>query len=129
MEELNYSYSSTPYDDVHRTLLNDCPKLIIPVVNEIFQRNHRSDEKITLLNNDFFITGQNGEQKQRITDTNFIIGSVHYHLECQSSDDGTIVYRIFEYDSQIALQSSVISNNKLVVNFPHSAILYLRHNK
>ena len=28
---------NTPYDDVFRTLLNDCPKLIIPVINEIFQ--------------------------------------------------------------------------------------------
>ena len=29
---------ATPYDDVHRTMLNDCPKLIIPVVNEMFQK-------------------------------------------------------------------------------------------
>ena len=39
------------------------------------------------------------------------------------------MYRIFEYDSQIALQDSSISDNKLVVKFPNSAILYLRHNK
>lgn len=28
--------SNTPYDDVFRTLLNDCSSLIIPVINEIF---------------------------------------------------------------------------------------------
>jgi predicted transposase/invertase (TIGR01784 family) len=28
----------TPYDDVFRTLLTDCSRLIIPVVNEIFQK-------------------------------------------------------------------------------------------
>ena len=28
------SNTATPYDDVHRTMINDCPKLIIPVVNE-----------------------------------------------------------------------------------------------
>ena len=27
---------STPYDDVFRTLLNDCRHLIIPVINEVF---------------------------------------------------------------------------------------------
>ena len=27
---------NTPYDDVFRTLLNDCPDLIIPVLNEAF---------------------------------------------------------------------------------------------
>ena len=29
--------SSTPYDDVFRTLLTDCTELMIPVVNEMFE--------------------------------------------------------------------------------------------
>lgn len=58
--------ANTPYDDVHRTLLNDCPKLIIPVVNEMFQKKYSDNEKITLLNNEFFINRQNGEQIERI---------------------------------------------------------------
>ena len=33
MKEKNVN---TPYDDVFRTLLNDCPDLIIPVLNEAF---------------------------------------------------------------------------------------------
>ena len=32
--------SNTPYDDVFRTLLNDCSSLIIPVINEIFGENY-----------------------------------------------------------------------------------------
>ena len=51
--------TSTPYDDVHRTMLNDCPKLIIPVVNEMFQKKHSDNEKVTLLNNELFINRQN----------------------------------------------------------------------
>lgn len=121
--------TSTPYDDVHRTMLNDCPKLIIPVVNEMFQKKHSNNEKVTLLNNEFFINKQNGKQVERITDTNFLIGTNRYHLECQSAADGSIMYRMFEYDSQIALQSSEILGNKLIVKFPNTAILYLRHNK
>ncbi len=31
--------SSTPYDDVHRTMENDCRKWLIPLVSEIFQEN------------------------------------------------------------------------------------------
>ena len=38
---------------------------------------------------------------------------MRYHLECQSTADGTMMYRIFEYDSQIALQAGEISDNKL----------------
>ena len=30
---------NTPYDDVFRTMLNDCSSLIIPVINEIFDEH------------------------------------------------------------------------------------------
>ena len=119
---------ATPYDDVHRTMLNDCPKLIIPVVNEMFHKMHSDDEKIIVLNNEFFVNRQGGNQTERITDTHFLIGSDRYHLECQSSLDGTIMYRIFEYDSQIAMQDSFLWEDRLTVKFPNTAILYLRHN-
>lgn len=81
------------------------------------------------MNNEFFINRQGGDQTERITDTHFLIGSVRYHLECQSSVDGTIMYRIFEYDSQIAMQDSFLWKDKLTVKFPNTAVLYLRHNK
>lgn len=125
----NQGNTATPYDDVHRTMLNDCPKLIIPVVNEMFHKKHSDNEEITILNNEFFINKQDGEQAERVTDTHFLIGSDRYHLECQSSTDGTIMYRIFEYDSQIAMQNSSFSKDKLVVKFPNTAVLYLRHNQ
>lgn len=121
--------TATPYDDVHRTMLNDCPRLIIPVVNEMFHKKHSDNEKITVLNNEFFVNRQGGRQTERITDTHFLIGSVRYHLECQSSVDGTIMYRIFEYDSQIAMQDSFLCQDKLTVKFPNTAVLYLRHNQ
>ena len=47
--------SSTPYDDVFRTLLTDCTELMIPVVNEIFHTNYTGNEKIRLLQNEHFI--------------------------------------------------------------------------
>lgn len=120
--------TTTPYDDVHRTMLNDCPELIIPVVNEMFHKRHNDKETVTVLNNEFFINRQDGKQIERITDTHFLIGAVRYHLECQSTADGTMMYRIFEYDSQIALQTGEVLGDKLTVRFPNTAILYLRHN-
>ena len=44
----NSNIVSTPYDDVFRTLLNDCSSLIIPVINEIFSEHFSGDEKIVL---------------------------------------------------------------------------------
>lgn len=122
-------YSSTPYDDVYRTLLNDCPGLIIPVVNEVFGKNHKAEDEITILNNELFINGQKGQQFERITDSIFRIEGVCYHIECQSTIDGSILVRIFEYDSQIALHDSTVEDETLCVKFPNTALMYLRHNR
>lgn len=124
---------NTPYDDVFRTLLIDCSELIIPVVNEIFREDYTGNEKVTLKENELFLKYPNEEQEKRITDSSFTIaiGDVaqHYHVECQSTADGTMIIRIYEYDSQIALKEGKVVGNVLEVNFPRSAILYLRHNK
>ncbi|MGN0306822.1 MAG: hypothetical protein ACI4DN_01270 [Lachnospiraceae bacterium] len=124
---------NTAYDDVFRTLLTDCRKLIIPVVNEIFHEAYTGTEEVTLRENEIFMGHPNGEQEKRVTDSSFTIsvGEVvhHYHLECQSRPDGTMVLRMYEYDSQIALKEGKWEGNRLVVHFPESAILYLRHNR
>ena len=39
----------TPYDDVFRTLVNDCTSLMIPVVNEVFGEHYTGEEKVTIL--------------------------------------------------------------------------------
>ncbi len=125
----NAGNTATPYDDVYRTLLNDCTSLIIPVVNEVFKKQYSENEKVTVLNNEFYITGEDGKQKERITDSNFVIGNTCYHFECQSTSDGTIMIRVFEYGSRIAIRDSVLSENVLTVRFPNTAVLYLRQTK
>ena len=122
-------HSSTPYDDVYRTMINDCPGLIIPVVNEVFNKQHRAGEEITVFNDNFFLNRQDGDQIERITDSNFQIENQKYHIECQSNPDGSILIRIFEYDTQIALRDATLEKDILSVRFPNTALLYLRHNK
>lgn len=122
--------TSTPYDDVFKTLLNDCTKLIIPVINEIFGENYSGDETITDSRNEHFIHITDTTTKEKITDSCFTIhGTVDkkYHIECQSTSDGSMIVRMFEYDSQIALAHGDIDNHVLTITFPHSAVLYLRH--
>ena len=50
--------TATPYDDVFRTLLNDCEQLIIPMINEIFGKNYTGKEKIVFHPNEHFINQQ-----------------------------------------------------------------------
>lgn len=123
---------NTPYDDVFRTLLTDCTELVIPVVNEVFNMDYTGKEKICLLQNEHFLRKQNGEEQERITDSYFeIMGKKNkrYHIECQSTEDGSILVRMFEYDSQIAIESGELKNGMLTVNFPESAIMSLRHGR
>lgn len=40
-----------------------------------------------------------------------------------------MMIRMFEYDSQIALDDGNVVSNKLIVTFPHSGVLYLRHTR
>lgn len=121
------------YDGAFRTILNDCRKLVIPVINEIFHENYTGNEKIEFFPNEHFIDQQDEADKKRITDTNFrITGTTtkKYHLECESSyPDGRITIRIFEYDAQIALDEGEIKEETLTVTFPNTAVLYLRVRK
>ena len=118
------------YDGAFRTILNDCRQMIIPVINEIFKEDYTGNEKIEFHPNEHFIGQQDVADKERITDTNFVIygrKKKKYHLECQSSTDNSMLVRFFEYDTQIALDEGQINRNILTVTLPHSAVLFLRH--
>ncbi len=121
--------TSTPYDDVFWTLLNDCSHLILPVINEIFGEHYTGNEEIIFSNNEHFLNQQDGREQERITDSSFkIIGDTEkkYHLECQGSTDSSLLIRFFEYDTQIALDDGEVHDSLLKVTFPHSAVLFLR---
>lgn len=120
---------NTPYDDVFRTLLNDCKQLAIPIINEAFHEKYTGDEDIIFFPNEHFLNRQDGAEVERITDTCFIVrGNItkKYHWECQSTADNSMMVRIFEYDAQIALDDGEVTGDVLTVEFPNSAILYLR---
>lgn len=124
--------TNTPYDDVFRTLLNDCRRLIIPVINEVFHERYSGEEEVVFSANEHFLNQQGGNEDERITDSNFkIVGTAtkKYHWECQCNPDSSMLVRMFEYDTQIALDEGEIKENVLTVTFPHSAVLYLRCNE
>lgn len=121
--------TNTPYDDVFRTLLNDCSSLALPLLNEVFGEHYTGKEKIIFSPNEHFINRQDGEEDKRITDTCFVVADdrmKRYHWECQSTEDKRIMIRIFEYDAQIALDEGEIIGEVLEVEFPNSAVLSLR---
>ena len=135
----NSNISSTPYDDVFRTMLNDCTRFILPLLNEIFGEHYDGTEKIVFANDYHFKNMQDGGEEKIITDLSFKViskwGEKKYHLECQATIDNSMIISFFEYDSQIALDDATIekdgkkSGGVLTVTFPHSAVLFLRSNE
>ncbi len=121
--------TNTPYDDAFRTMFVECDELVLPLINEVFHTNYRGDEKIVRLGNEHFDHRQGGAEDKKITDGFLeIIGEdiQTYHMECESGTDGSIVVRMFQYGSQIALTNSKIDNGKLYVQFPNAAVMFLR---
>ena len=128
METIN-----TPYDDTFRTLLQDCPELVVPLINELFGTNYTGREVVVSNENEIFLRNPEGKKEKRVTDSNLTLISLkgiskRYHLECQSTVDGTMEIRMWEYDAQIALMNKEYRDGVLYVNFPDSAVIYLRSN-
>lgn len=117
------------YDGTFRTILNDCRHLILPVLNEVFGEHYVGNEIIEFNPNEHFIVQQEEANLRRITDTNFRVCGAktkRYHWECESRPNRRMLIRLFEYDAQIALDEGTVINERLIVTFPHTAVLYLR---
>lgn len=110
---------SNIYDGAFRTVLNDCRKLILPLINEIFGEDYTGDEKIEFSPNEHFIDQQDAADQERITDSNFtVIGKTRkkYHLECESSlPDRRITIRLFEYDALSRIRDNASYAEKRVI--------------
>ena len=80
------------YDGAFRTILNDCRKFILPVINEIFGEEYTGSEKIEFFPNEHFLDQQDEADKERITDTNFrILGKTVKKIV---TPGGTVEYNV-----------------------------------
>ena len=116
--------SNTIFDDVFRTMLEKMPQLAIPLINEVFGTSYLEDIKIIQKKNEH--QTQNGRV---ITDSHLLIANRVYHIECQSTDDSTMVIRMIEYDFAISLEHVQKENGRYRMYFPQSCVLYLRGTK
>ena len=114
--------NNTIFDDVFRTMLEKMPRLVIPLINEVFHTAYPEDIQIVQKRNEH--ETKNGEV---ITDSHLLIGRRIYHLECQSTDDSTMILRMIEYDFAIGLEyAEKGADGRFLMRFPHSCVLYLR---
>ena len=100
------------------------PYLLIPLINEVFQTNYPEDIRFQQLRNEHY-----EKLGKIITDSILQIEDHTYHLECQSSLDGRMVIRMFEYDFSIALELAQKNNGIFEIEFPQSCVLYIRNHR
>ncbi|MDO4482847.1 MAG: hypothetical protein Q4C14_09070 [Bacillota bacterium] len=115
------SSNNTIFDDVFRTMVEKMPRLVIPLINEVFHTDYPPDVKLEQLRNEH--QEENGEE---ITDSCLKIGKKLYHIECQSTDDTTMAVRMIEYDFYIAVENSERNGRRYRIEFPRSCVLFLR---
>ncbi len=123
--------SDTPYDDAFRTMESEFDDLVIPLVNHMFGTAYGKDAVIKRFRNEHFVKHESGRDEKRVTDSGFEITDNEitrvYHLECESKKyDGTILVRIFEYDSQIAKDMAESDMFNLRLKLPNTGLLLLR---
>ncbi len=113
---------STVFDSVFKTMAHKMPKLMIPFINEVFDRDYPQDTELVHFSNEHETL-----RGTKIDDTVFRLGSKIYHIECQSTTDTNMVVRMIEYDFAIALEGALSAGEPYEMDFPASCVLYLRH--
>ena len=130
-KKANPIYSENAYDDAFCTMEGLLDDLLIPFVSHMFGEQYDETAVVKRLRNEHYIQHEDGSEEKRITDSFFDITfnnvTKRYHLECESKKyDGTILVRLFEYDTQIAKGTSEINLYKARFKFPDSGVLLLR---
>jgi hypothetical protein len=115
---------NTVFDSVFKTMVHKTPKLVIPLINEVFGRSYAHDERVVHFSNE-----HETRRGSKIDDTVFRLGDKIYHIECQSTPDTDMVVRMIEYDFSIALERALSGGAPYRMEFPASCVLFLRHNE
>ena len=139
--------STTPYDDAWRTLTTHAPRLLVPMVNEVFGEHFSEDAVVAMKQNEHLFFGTDGSTAKRITDSSFSIlnedtmdgllgdgfdiiegeRKKHYVFECESKPvSPAILVRIVEYAVKTGLETASGSRAKMSIYIPRTAILSLR---
>lgn len=126
---MSETQTTTVYDNAMRTVVEKCPHLLVPLVNEIFKADYEPDAEVVLLHNEFFFDFARGEKI--ITDAHFKITSKSgkstvYHLESQSNTDSSMSLRMAEYDLAIGMHNRIETDKEIIIKLPKSSVLWLR---
>ena len=125
-------YGPTPIDDIFKTECTYHPDLLRSVLKELFPAVPEiADAEIEILGNEHPKEEQEDGKEtisKRYTDCVVKIRGMMYHLEAQSTSDGSILLRLTEYDLRIAMEHAVYDRKRksLTIEIPLSGLLYFQ---
>ena len=117
------------FDNIFRTLCEKNPRLLIPIINMLFSTDYAITDQLDLLSGEHHLlpNADIDDIEEIITDSCIRLSNKLYHIECQSTPDGSMILRMVEYDFYIALEHAMKVDHVYEMVFPQSAVLYLRH--
>jgi predicted transposase YdaD len=122
---------NTPYDNAFKSIIKKCPRMALFLINEMFYKTNLIDEKydgterIELLDKEIpnLAVGPS-EMDLRVA----VYKSTRrtFHMECQSTSDGTMILRMVRYDTWTALDEAAYTQSFVRVKLDDSGVLFLR---
>lgn len=111
------------WDTTFKTLFQETPALFLPLIEEAF---HVSYKKEDMVPQDASLYNGDGDMVE--PDLVFRVHDVTYHFEFQYTNDGTMAFRMWEYDIKLALRDYKLNENQVEFNFPKSCVVYIARN-
>ena len=113
------------YDKIFKRILTLSNLAVIGFINGIFGKNFPKDSKLTYN----WTENVKTDLERTIADTIITVNNTEkFHTEVQISNDNTIVLRVFDYGYQDALKYRKTENDRIILEFPQSKIIFLEHN-
>ena len=120
-------------DEVLKSLFSTSKKVLINLLNGIFDENFHEDEVgITIANNEFIKDSYEvirGDMFFEIQDSDN--KKMYYHIEFQTRNDNTMVVRTFEYGLKKAEENSKVSSkdDTKTLYFPKQKVIFFEKNR
>lgn len=126
----NLSTEAQLWDEIMKKETFLMPEQLLPLIKEVHGKTYERGTDIRPLATEFSVERLDTKEITSIrADITVIVAERDiYHFECEIHNDGTMVMRMFEYDVHIALSYRKEMSGEMVLQFPHSAVLYLQDN-
>lgn len=131
------------YNGVFKEMYQNCPQLLIPLVNKMFGTNYDLSTPVKRLDKDQPYSGRGVDDKnymsEKYPDSLFEIEGQYYHIECEVDRDDDIFIRIIHYNLLISYNNrenfkveKTENNAKITVtDMPqiHSGVFYIKNHE